>query len=151
MLTSPLPRRALLAAAAVVAAAAALTGCSSGSDAAAPTAPVQQSVSPAVTLVDVTTAEGLITKGVPVLDVRRPDEFGAGHLEGAVNINLEDPAFAAQVSALDRTGPWVVYCRTGNRSATASAQMEALGFTQLYDMGGGITAWQDAGLPVTTS
>lgn len=150
MLKPSLPRRVLLTAAALVAAATALTGCSSGSDTPTMPSPVQQSVSPAVTLVDVGTAEGLIAKGVPVLDVRRPDEFAAGHLEGAVNVNLEDPAFATQVAALDRSGPWVVYCRTGNRSATAAAQMEGLGFAQLYDMGGGITAWQDAGLPVTT-
>ncbi len=155
MPTTLTTRRPLLAVGALLLAAASLAGCSSGTtqttDTPADTPAAEQSVSPAVTLVDAPTAQALIDKGVPVLDVRRPDEFAAGHVEGAVNINLEDPAFADEVAALDATSPWVVYCRTGRRSAVAAAQMESAGFTRLYDMSGGIVAWEQAGQPVTTS
>ncbi|MFM2412018.1 MAG: hypothetical protein RLZZ587_351, partial [Actinomycetota bacterium] len=46
-----------------------------------------------------------------VIDVRTPAEFAEGHLEGAVNINIEDPTFADQVSALSKDGTYVIYCR----------------------------------------
>ncbi len=139
----------LLATTAALALAATLAACGGGS-AASPPAPSSQSVSQAVTLVNPAAAQALIANGSPVLDVRRPDEFAAGHLEGAVNLNLESPDFTQQLAALDPAAAWVVYCRTGNRSAVATAQMESLGFTSLNDLSGGITAWEQDGLPVTT-
>lgn len=140
----------LLATAAALALAATLAACGGGS-AAGPPEPSSQSVSQAVTLVNPAAAQALIANGSPVLDVRRPDEFAAGHLEGAVNLNLESPDFTQQVATLDPAAAWVVYCHSGNRSAVATAQMESLGFSRLNDLSGGITAWEQDGLPVTTS
>lgn len=47
-----------------------------------------------------------------VIDVRTPEEFATGHLDGAVNINWEDPTFTDQVATLDKDGVYVLYCRS---------------------------------------
>lgn len=83
------------------------------------------------------------------LDVRTPGEFAAGHLPGAVNLDVNDPQFRAGLAALNHDRNYVVYCHTGNRSGSATAIMHQLGFKHVYDVQGGIAAWQQAGLPVT--
>jgi len=85
-----------------------------------------------------------------VLDVRTPEEFAEGHLEGAVLVDFYAADFAEQLAALDTDVPYLVYCRSGNRSAQAMGVMEQLGFASAADIDGGIVAWSDAGLPVTT-
>lgn len=89
--------------------------------------------------------------GLVVLDVRTAEEFAQGHLDGATMIDFYAPDFADQVAALDRDVPYLLYCRSGNRSGQARAIMEDLGFTDVADVDGGIAAWLDAGLPVVTS
>jgi phage shock protein E len=84
-----------------------------------------------------------------LLDVRTPEEFADGHLEGAVLIDFYDADFAEQLAALDPDVPYLVYCRSGNRSGQAMSVMEELGFTSAVDVDGGIVAWAAAGLPVT--
>ncbi len=88
--------------------------------------------------------------GLVVLDVRTPEEFAEGHLEGAVLVDFYDADFAEQLAALDTEAPYLVYCRSGNRSGQALDVMEQLGFASAVDVDGGIVAWTDAGLPVTT-
>lgn len=85
-----------------------------------------------------------------VLDVRTPAEFAQGHLEGAVLVDYNAPDFAERVGQLDRDVPYLLYCRTGNRSAGAREVMADLGFTEIYEMGGGIVSWAEAGLPIVT-
>ncbi len=82
-----------------------------------------------------------------VLDVRTPEEFAESHLAGAININVEGTGFEDAVGAIDEDVPVVVYCRTGRRSANAIRIMQDLGFTELYDLDGGIVDWIHAGLP----
>ena len=84
-----------------------------------------------------------------VLDVRTPDEFAAGHLAGAELIDFYEADFEAQLAELDRDAPYLLYCRSGNRSGQTRALMEDLGFTDVRDIEGGITAWIAAGHPVT--
>jgi rhodanese-related sulfurtransferase len=84
-----------------------------------------------------------------VLDVRTPEEFAEGHLEDAVLIDFYDADFADQLAALERDVPYLVYCRSGNRSGEAMSMMEELGFTSAVDVDGGIVAWAAAGLSVT--
>jgi len=72
--------------------------------------------------------------GTVVLDVRTPAEFAAGHLPEAKNIDIEGPDFASGIAALDKTATYAVYCRSGNRSATAMEQMTAASFTHVYDL-----------------
>ena len=90
------------------------------------------------------------TPGTVVLDVRTPAEFAAGHLPEAKNIDIEGSDFASRIAALDKTATYAVYCHSGNRSATAMEQMTAASFTHVYDLAGGIGAWQSMGGPMTT-
>lgn len=83
--------------------------------------------------------------GVTVLDVRTPAEFDSGHLPGAVNIDVDGADFAATVGALPKDGTYAVYCKSGNRSASALGRMKDLGFTSVRHLGGGIGAWMAAG------
>ena len=80
-----------------------------------------------------------------VIDVRTPQEYDAGHVEGAELIDIQGPDFSDQVAALDTEGEYVVYCRSGNRSAAAAAQMEAAGLDVLD--GGGLDDMVAAGWP----
>ena len=84
-----------------------------------------------------------------VVDVRTPEEFAQGHLQGAINIPLSN--LPTQISSLDRNRPILVYCQTGHRSAQAAALLMNSGFTQVYDMDGGLDAWISAGYPTVTS
>ena len=71
-----------------------------------------------------------------IIDVRTPEEFAAGHIEGAVNLDLEGGQFSALIEPLDRTRPYMVYCHSGRRSALAADAMVAAGFTDVHDLGG---------------
>lgn len=83
-----------------------------------------------------------------ILDVRTPEEFAEGHVEGAVMIDFYEPDFAEQIAGLDRDGSYLLYCRSGNRSEQARTLMADLGFSDVADVEGGIVAWTEAGLPL---
>ena len=70
-----------------------------------------------------------------VIDVRTPEEFAEGHLAGARNLSLAGD-FESEVARLPRDARYVLYCRTGNRSAQAADIMQRLGFTDVRDAGG---------------
>ena len=59
----------------------------------------------------------------------------AGHLDGAVNLNVEDGTLLAALPSLDPSAPYIVYCRSGRRSAIAVDQMRSAGFTDIVDLG----------------
>ena len=80
-----------------------------------------------------------------LLDVRTPAEFTAARIEGAFNANWYLPGFADLIGDLDPTTPTIVYCRSGVRSADAAVVMVRMGFTDVYDVAGGIIAWCEAG------
>ena len=82
-----------------------------------------------------------------VVDVRTPAEYAEGHLDGAINIDLQSPEFDTTISELDPEDEYVVYCQSGNRSAQAVAAMEAAGF-DVQDAGGISEAAEATGLPV---
>ena len=89
--------------------------------------------------------------GMPVIDVREPEEFAAGHLPGAVNIPrgvLEfqvdgHPAlnFKTDPHLSHRREPVILYCRTGGRSALAAEALKRLGFDRPLSLAGGYTQW----------
>lgn len=81
-----------------------------------------------------------------VIDVRTPEEYASGHLAGAVNINLQAPTFGSEVAELDPDDSYVVYCKSGNRSAQAVALMQAEGL-DVQDAGGIAQAERATGLP----
>jgi rhodanese-related sulfurtransferase len=70
-----------------------------------------------------------------VIDVRTPAEFAEGHLDGAVNIDWQGATFADEIAKFDPAGTYVIYCRSGNRSAQAISAMTEMGFTNLTNAG----------------
>ena len=85
-----------------------------------------------------------------LLDVRTPEEFADGHVDGASLIDFYDADFADRIGELDPDASYVVYCRSGNRSGQTVELMRQLGFTDVQDVDGGVLAWAEAGLPLTT-
>ena len=76
-----------------------------------------------------------VTSDTVVLDVRTPEEFAAGHLSGAELLDFSSGEFTAALPSLDPEAEYVVYCRSGNRSSQAVAQMEAAGFEHVTNLG----------------
>ncbi len=95
-----------------------------------------------------TPADRLDVSTATVIDVRTPAEYADGHLDGAVNIDLQSGSFAAEVSALPADASYIVYCRSGNRSAQAVEVMRQAGFTRVVDAGGIAAAAERTGLAV---
>ncbi len=83
-------------------------------------------------------------KGI-VLDVRTPAEYAKGHLPNAINLNYLDPGFKQAIKELKPNQPYFIYCAVGGRSAKACAQLKNTGLNKIYNLEGGITAWQQAG------
>lgn len=81
-----------------------------------------------------------------VLDVRMPQEFEQGHIEGATNINFFDPNFKNQLLDLDKNKKYYVYCKNDSRSERAAEFMLQNDFPEVYVLKGGIEAWREAGL-----
>ena len=115
-----------------------LTACGSSSSSV-------QTVDPAAFL---TTAS---QTGTVVVDVRTPSEYAAGHIEGAVNIDVEAPTFDAEIAKLDKSATYAVYCHSGRRSGLATDAMGKAGFAHVYNLSGGIADLQSAGGQVVTS
>ncbi len=86
--------------------------------------------------------------GLVVLDVRTPEEFAAGHLNNARNVDFFGPRFEQDLLPMDRKKPYLVYCRTGIRSEKAAEMMESMGFADVRHVEGGINALQSAGAAV---
>jgi len=84
-----------------------------------------------------------------ILDVRTPEEFAEGHIDGAVNLDVQARDFEKKLRVLDRKKSYLVYCRTGNRSRKATVAMEALGFRSIFHMTEGIVRWKQQNLPLT--
>ena len=87
---------------------------------------------------------------VTLIDVRTAGEFASGHIAGAMNIDWESGTFERDVLALDKTKTYAVYCRSGNRSGQATAQMAKDGFTSIFNLNGGIIDWTAAGEALVT-
>ncbi|OIP83755.1 MAG: hypothetical protein AUK44_04345 [Porphyromonadaceae bacterium CG2_30_38_12] len=86
-------------------------------------------------------------KKIVILDVRTPHEFAAGHLKGAVNIDIYQDNFYARIDKLDKKATYMVYCRTSNRSGAAVGYMRQNGFKILYQMMDGFPMWAANKLP----
>ena len=70
-----------------------------------------------------------------IIDVRTAEEFGAGHVEGALNKDLNNGDFQAALAGLDKNANYVLYCRSGNRSGQAMALMQQAGFEHVTNLG----------------
>lgn len=80
-----------------------------------------------------------------LLDVRTPSETAQGIIPGATKINLHDADFEQRLQELDKSRPVFVYCRSGARSGNAMSLMHKAGFKEVYNLSGGILAWQQSG------
>lgn len=89
--------------------------------------------------------------GTVVVDVRTPSEYAAGHIQGAVNIDVEAPTFDSEIAKLDKNATYAVYCHSGRRSSLATDAMGKAGFTHVYNLSGGIADLASAGGQVVTS
>ncbi len=90
---------------------------------------------------------------VIVLDVRTPQEFSAGHIKGAVNINILEDSFKEKMAKLGKDRAYLVHCAAGaptGRSRRSVTLMEEVGFKKIYHLDGGFISWQQAGNPVST-
>jgi len=99
--------------------------------------------------VDISVQQGkeMIDRGeVFILDVRTQEEYNESHISGSTLIPVDE--LDIRLKELPRDKKILVYCRTGRRSVTASEKLENSGFTQLYNMKGGITEWKNAGYEV---
>lgn len=96
------------------------------------------------------TPKGLAARvaAVQVVDVREPDEWTAGHIDGAIHIPLNS-LLAGASSSLDASLPTVVVCRSGARSELATLMLQTRGF-EAANLTGGLDAWMREGLPLTT-
>jgi rhodanese-related sulfurtransferase len=111
--------------------------------------PAAATPSPSVQLVDITKGAALAADpSVVVIDVRTPAEYATGHLARAELVDIHATDFPTRIAQFDRSATYLVYCHSGNRSGQATAFMATLGFTSVYDLDGGITAWQNAGANV---
>ena len=102
-----------------------------------------------VELITVEEMDSLLDLGkVQLIDVRTPNEYIDGHIEGAVNIDYMNENFEELISKVDKSKPVAVYCGRGGRSGKCAAFMKNAGFTKIYDLDGGITEWKFKGKSV---
>ena len=87
-------------------------------------------------------------KEIFLIDVRTPSEFKEKHIANATMIDYNDASFESNISKLDKTKTYLVYCGSGKRSAGATAKMESLGFKNLYNLDSGLATWTQANYPV---
>jgi rhodanese-related sulfurtransferase len=122
-----------------------LAACSGNSN---PEATTEQITQQQEVIVDVTVEQFkslLVGEGGTILDVRTPGEWAEGSIPNAEKMNYHDDDFETQIEALDKNQPVFVYCKLGGRSSSAAEILKEKGFTKVYNLDGGITAWTDAG------
>jgi rhodanese-related sulfurtransferase len=83
-----------------------------------------------------------------LLDVRTPEEFARERIAGARNLDFHSPRFREELAVMDRDWTYLLYCRTGNRSAKSLPVLRELGFRHVLHLTEGIRAWKDGGHPV---
>ena len=83
-----------------------------------------------------------IVNNVQLIDVRTSEEFNAGHIEGAINIDFKnEEVFYQSFQRLNKKNPVYVYCRSGNRSKKSADKLLEMGFSKVYDLKGGYIDW----------
>lgn len=93
-------------------------------------------------------AAELVSAGAVIIDVRTPEEFAAGHLDGALLIDFKNPSFDGEIAKLDTTTTYVIYCRSGNRSAQAAERMREVGIENITDLGSLENASAETGVAI---
>ena len=83
-----------------------------------------------------------------ILDIRTPGEYQSGHLKDAIIIDYYSKSFADEIGRLDKEKSYLVYCRSGNRSARSMDLFNKLKFQKIYHLSSGIKSWISEGLPL---
>ena len=86
-------------------------------------------------------------EGAQLLDVRTPAEWNEGIIEGAIMADFYEDSFKSELEKLDKDVPVAVYCRSGGRSGSAMDIMKEMGFKEVYNLDGGIGAWNSENKP----
>jgi rhodanese-related sulfurtransferase len=87
-------------------------------------------------------------KNSVLIDVRTPQEFASGHIQGATNIDFYAKDFESQMYTAGEKSNVLIYCASGNRSGQALKSLNASKFKSISDLSGGIRIWVSAGNPV---
>jgi thioredoxin 1 len=90
----------------------------------------------------------LKSSDIVLIDVRTPEEYQNGHIKDAIELDYRNITFSDKIRKLDPSKTYMIYCRSGRRSASTVDSLKNLGFTQLYDLKGGINAWKTENLPI---
>ena len=90
-------------------------------------------------------SEKIAEEGVVILDVRTPEEFSEGYIEGAHNIDFYREDFKTEIDSLDKEFTYAVYCRSGKRSGQAVKILHEAGFHTVYNLEGGVIDWVNEG------
>jgi len=85
-----------------------------------------------------------------LIDVRTPEEYAEGHIEGAININWYKRTFRNYILNIPQDKPILIYCRTGNRTSKTATALQSLGFKEIYNLEKGIKQWKIDNAPTTT-
>lgn len=86
--------------------------------------------------------------GPVVIDVRTPEEYEVGRLEGATNLDYYSYGFRDDLNTLDKNSTYIIYCRSGYRGRVALEMMAALGFKDVHNISGGMIAWAAESMPM---
>ncbi|TNJ44528.1 rhodanese-like domain-containing protein [Tamlana fucoidanivorans] len=87
-------------------------------------------------------------KSVLVVDVRTPEEFEEGHIPNAINIDFLSKDFKPTIEKLDNKQPVYIYCRSGRRSSKSTVDFKKAGFSEIYNLQGGIQEWKSLKFPI---
>lgn len=87
------------------------------------------------------------SSSLAIIDVRTPQEYQSGHLDGAINLDYYSDGFLNNLTSLDKNSTYLIYCRRGIRGGSALEMMRGLGFKEVYNIAGGLTKWSQEGRP----
>ena len=102
--------------------------------------------------IDIASTGAHLAQGRPVIDVREPGEYQAGHLPGAVNIprGVLEFKIGDNAALANKDLPIVLYCKTGGRAALSAVNLQRMGYTQVRSLSGGYDGWVSGGQKVET-
>ena len=96
---------------------------------------------PTVEVIEKSNYQAFVEQGYTVIDVRTPEEYEQGHIQGAQNIDVRAETFITEIQELSKSDTLLVYCRSGRRSLYAAQVMVSFGFKKIYDLEGGFLNW----------
>lgn len=97
--------------------------------------------SPVAKVVEPVIFQQEVQKDVQLVDVRTPQEYDAGHIQGSENVDYLSKDFKAKMAKYDKQKPLYIYCKSGNRSGKSAVILSEMGFENIIDLKGGYNAW----------